>query len=498
MNTETQPKPKVFVGSSKERLDIAKAIENNIHASRVATVDSWHRGTSTLSQYFLDDLRKKANEVDFAVFIFSADDITNSRNAQQLSPRDNVVFEAGLFIGVLGKDRVFVLAPEEQRIKQPTDLQGITFGFYDNPRTGDNLNSIIAPITNQIEEIIKKIGQKPVATVVSVDPFYERAYPTLKDAADDIKKACKEAIDLKILSISGPSAIGTDNSIISTAELETYTNLKKLRVLLLSTDSRWVTGGLAASRERESVGEFVEELRTSQKLVEIGLRKMIRRLPNVKSGIRYFMGEPNWKLIMTNETAFVCNYVDDKARTQSRDLPVYKFNNVAGSFYSMYHRRFNDIWHNESKVGNYLAPSPEMTMSAGGIVYAEHAGEIKIILLRRFDGNWVLPKGHKILRDETIKMTAVREVNEETGLNPEQLSVEHMIGSYPDTTYPSEQKEVFIYIIQYSGHDFPELRPDPDHVEGRWVSIAEAMRYVANSGQRELIFKFEQSRLRNI
>lgn len=497
MDNRTQPRSKVFVGCSKERLDIAKALENNIHASRVAIVHSWHRDTSTLSQFFLDDIRKKANEVDFAIFIFSADDITNSRNVQQLSPRDNVVFEAGLFIGILGRDRVFILAPEEQRIKQPTDLLGITFGFYDNPRTGDNLNSLIAPITNQIEDIVRRVGPRQTKPNLSVDPFFQQAYPTLNDAVPDIKQACKEAIDLKILSNHGPSVIGTDNSIISTAELESYTNLKKLRVILLSADSRWVTSGLAARRERESVGEYVEELRASQKLVELGLRRMIRHLPNIKSGIRYFMGEPNWKLIMTDKCAFISNYVDDQLRTQSRDLPVYKLSNIPGSFYWAFHRRFNDIWHNEAKVGNYLAPSPEMTMSAGGIVYAEQDNDIKIVVLRRFDGNWVLPKGHKILQDETIKMTAVREVNEETGLPQEQLSVEHMIGSYADTSYPSEQKEVFIYIIQYTGHRFPELRPDPDHAEGRWVSIAEAQRLVANGGQRELIAKFEQSRMKS-
>lgn len=494
MNVEPKPRSKVFVGCSKERVDIAKAIENNISASRVATVDGWYRGTSRLSQYFLDDLRKKANEVDFAVFIFSADDITNSRNIQQLSPRDNVVFEAGVFIGVLGKDRVFILAPEEQKLKQPSDLQGLTFGFYDSPRPGDNLNSIMAPLTNQIEDIIQKIGQKPIESLVLVDPFYRQSYTTLKDAAKDIKQACKEAIDLKILSITGVSSLGTDNSIISTAELESYVNLKKLRVLLMSTDSRWVTSGLASRRERESLEEYVEELRTSQKLVEIGLKRMLRHLPNVKSGIRYFVGEPNWKLIMTDKTAFVSNYADDEQRIQSRDLPVYRFDNVLGSFYSMYHRRFNDIWHNESKVGNYLIPKPEMTMSAGGIVYVELDKEAKIIVLRRFDGNWVLPKGHKIREDETINMTALREVQEETGLSTDQLLVEHMIGHYADNSYSTEQKEVFIYLMRFTGKELPDLVPDPDHVEARWVSVSEAIRLVANSNQRAIISKFDQSR----
>jgi len=81
------------------------------------------------------------------------------------------------------------------------------------------------------------------------------------------------SIDLKVLSITGVSSIGTDNSVISTAELESYKNLRKLRVLLMSTDSRWLTSGLAAERERESVEELIEEMRVRQQLVEIGIRR---------------------------------------------------------------------------------------------------------------------------------------------------------------------------------------------------------------------------------
>lgn len=199
---------------------------------------------------------------------------------------------------------------------------------------------------------------------------------------------------------------------------------------------------------------------------------------------------------MTDKTAFVSNYADDEQRTQSRDLPVYRFDRISGSFYSMFHRRFNDIWHNESKVGNYLIPTAEMTSSAGGIVYAEHDKDVKIIILRRFDGNWVLPKGHKIREDETVNLTALREVREETGLSSEQLVVEHMIGSYADNSYAAEHKEVFIYLMRFTGSDLPELIPDPDHAEARWVSLSDALRLVANPNQRALISKLEQSRLR--
>lgn len=491
-----QPLPIVFVGCSNESIHIAKAIQTNL--SSIAHVELWTQGTFKPSHDYLDDLLGQAKKVDFAVFILSPDDITESRNSKEASPRDNIVFESGFFMGALGRNRVFLLAPKSLQLKKPTDLSGITMVLYTEPQPNGNWRSALGAATNQIEEAILEMGQKPIAQgtmTPSTSALYQKTYSSLQDAANDIKDACKNAMDLKILSITGVSMIGTDNSIISTAELESYTNVTKLRVLLMSTESRWVTSGLAARRERNSLEEYVDEIRTSQKLVEIGLKKIIRRFPNVKSGIRYFTGEPNFRMIMTEKTAFVSNYVDDEQRMQSRDLPVYRFDRIPGSFYSMFHRRFNDIWHNESKVGNYLIPIPEMTMSAGGIVYSEMDKEIKIIVLRRFDGNWVLPKGHKIREDETINMTALREIQEETGLSPDNLLVEHMLGSYADNGYADEHKEVFIYLIRFTGSNYPELRPDPDHAEAKWVSISEAMRLIANTNQRSLIAKFEKMRI---
>lgn len=50
--------------------------------------------------------------------------------------------------------------------------------------------------------------------------------------------------------------------------------------------------------------------------------------------------------------------------------------------------------------------------SAGGVVIHDN----KILLLKKYYGDWVLPKG-KIETDETIAKTAIREVNEETGID---------------------------------------------------------------------------------
>ena len=43
------------------------------------------------------------DQFDFAVMILSPDDMTESRDQSYASPRDNVLFELGLFMGRLGR-----------------------------------------------------------------------------------------------------------------------------------------------------------------------------------------------------------------------------------------------------------------------------------------------------------------------------------------------------------------------------------------------------------
>ena len=67
-----------------------------------------------------------SQEVDFAVFVFAQDDWTTTDASQpsQASPRDNVVFEAGLFGGAPGIRRTLILHANDAKL--PTDLLGLT------------------------------------------------------------------------------------------------------------------------------------------------------------------------------------------------------------------------------------------------------------------------------------------------------------------------------------------------------------------------------------
>src|SRR5262249_30662397 len=81
-------------------------------------------------------------EVDFAAFVFARDDwTTNNPPASdpaatgEASPRDNVVFEAGLFGAALGMRRTLIL--HASGTKLPSDLLGLTCVRYDATTAAD-------------------------------------------------------------------------------------------------------------------------------------------------------------------------------------------------------------------------------------------------------------------------------------------------------------------------------------------------------------------------
>ena len=118
-------KPRIFLGSSGKQEQLLQALERGLQD--VAHVEPWttsfNPGTTTLER-----LLELTREVDFAAMVFARDDWTTvgttAAESGQASPRDNVVFEAGLFGGVLGMRRTFIL--HANGAKLPTDLLGLT------------------------------------------------------------------------------------------------------------------------------------------------------------------------------------------------------------------------------------------------------------------------------------------------------------------------------------------------------------------------------------
>ena len=154
----TNPRPVLFVGSSKESLPIARVIQSNL-AHDDFVVRLWTDEVFSASQFPIIELGKQVREADFAALVLGPDDEVLSRNEKSDAPRDNVIFELGLFMGALSHERTFMIVPRECDIKIPTDLLGLTSMKYESGDLKD-LASSLGPVCDQLRHIINKVGVK--------------------------------------------------------------------------------------------------------------------------------------------------------------------------------------------------------------------------------------------------------------------------------------------------------------------------------------------------
>jgi len=151
--------PSMFIGSSREGHSVATALQANLRGICEGVV--WSQGAFPLGASTLEALEENAPEYDFAALIITPDDYTESRQVHKPSPRDNVIFEAGMFIGILGRKRSFIVFDDSVDLKIPSDLAGIMLAPYSLYQSG-NLRASLGPATTQIEEAIRRQGMRGV------------------------------------------------------------------------------------------------------------------------------------------------------------------------------------------------------------------------------------------------------------------------------------------------------------------------------------------------
>ncbi|HIF9372187.1 TIR domain-containing protein [Photobacterium damselae] len=174
-------KPRIFIASASESLDVADAINSNLDHHAEVTV--WKHGFN-LSQSTIDDLIRIAESVDFAIFVFTPDDVTTIRDQQKRTVRDNVVFELGLFSGTLGKERCFIVKPRNTELHLPTDLLGLNPADYEGERSDKNLEAAV----NHPCTLIKRQVEKLSLLTPNIDiPIKERRSVEYKYKIGDVE-----------------------------------------------------------------------------------------------------------------------------------------------------------------------------------------------------------------------------------------------------------------------------------------------------------------------
>ena len=152
------PNPLLFIGCAAESLEIAQEIQLGLKHDNINVV-IWTDGIFGPSSITIDQLQTTVNESDFAVFVFSPDDMVTSRDTESFAPRDNTVFELGLFMGRLERSRTFIVKEHKSDVKIPTDLLGITPLTYVYQK-GGNWATAVAPVCTELRKVIKRLGTR--------------------------------------------------------------------------------------------------------------------------------------------------------------------------------------------------------------------------------------------------------------------------------------------------------------------------------------------------
>jgi predicted nucleotide-binding protein len=150
--------PIVFVGSSAERLAVARALQDHLH--RDCTVQLWTDDVFQPSHQTVEDLIVMVRKADFAVMIMHPDDVVISRHKKAHGPRDNVVLELGMGLAVLDRDRTFFVKPVGVATKMPSDLLGLAPLEYRDDGDDSTLSARLGNVANAIRTRVKEKGPR--------------------------------------------------------------------------------------------------------------------------------------------------------------------------------------------------------------------------------------------------------------------------------------------------------------------------------------------------
>jgi CRP/FNR family transcriptional regulator, cyclic AMP receptor protein len=148
--------PQLFLGCTVEALPVAEALQVALQHAPFR-VRPWTQGVFSASQYPLESLDAAVQASDVAAVVLSPDDRVESRGVEHMGPRDNVLFELGLFMGALGRGRTFLLKRRGTTLKIPSDLLGLTLIEYG---TDDDLAVAVGAAATTLKGHVARLGAR--------------------------------------------------------------------------------------------------------------------------------------------------------------------------------------------------------------------------------------------------------------------------------------------------------------------------------------------------
>lgn len=203
-------KKKIFIGSSSEALSIVNIVEKLLE--KEYDIIRWDKSFRP-NQSTLDSLIENAIKVDKAIFIGTADDVVEDvqgKRGCKTKHRDNVVFEFGLFLGMLGREDCIYVVEKDSDIM--SDYSGITVFMFDNKTLELSILEVVEKIKKHFEEYSNRdVNLFPSVSLASayfvnfIQPIFNHYSNNKHKVITDVKEYSKCEITIIL-----PSTISND------------------------------------------------------------------------------------------------------------------------------------------------------------------------------------------------------------------------------------------------------------------------------------------------
>lgn len=335
-------KPTLFIGSSTEQMEVARALELNLSDDAEVTIWplTFHPGGT-----IYDQLIQQSRSSDFAVIIVNPDDKIISKGNEATAPRDNVIFELGLFLGSIGPERVFAICSEDakQKAKLPSGYLGVDLLTYDGERSDHELIKALSPPSTRILGAIKKLGKIDKANDIKNYLFageligLEKVYENFDSARDHIYEDLKNTQGpIKIFIHIASQDIGLKGAFFDVLKEVVEKKTVDIRVLhaahespLFSKDRLLLIGKnydhVIASLEYAS-----SSLRRLETIEASALRRRSHELPFI------------WRLYFVFDRLYMMPYFSTKDAVKKS--PVLVFSRQENSLYHVFRDWFDHTW----------------------------------------------------------------------------------------------------------------------------------------------------------
>jgi hypothetical protein len=299
-------KKRLFIGSSSEELPFAELAKKQLSDDFDVTIwndNLWDTAVFRINQNFLSDLMKASLQFDFGILLGTADDKVQYRGTEVLQPRDNVLFELGLFIGRLGTSKcAFVI---DKEVKFPSDFQGITLARFSKK----DLSSFEKAI-EQVKSVFKGSSETdvnffPSATLAAV--YFENL----------ISPICRYIIENGGFSIDEKLFKKCRINVIIPARIDNDVNFQfeklKSEMLTKSVSFRYAGRPRNINIDTQAAGDTLE-------FIDYAISNL---LPNdftkLSSDYEAIMDRELTRFIMTLKLLLVKNGYDDMVNLKKRD-----------------------------------------------------------------------------------------------------------------------------------------------------------------------------------